>query len=142
MRRRRYYLEDAIAEARRIRRNLLRMRSWKIMDLAGACGLASVMLSIAVNDVSILRYGEAKLYGEGHVWAVVGRTIIDITASQFNQPDEEEDNIRGVLIDETPRRFHPSALKSGIDVYLMIVNGRWYTEKDHPDWGWISEYWL
>jgi hypothetical protein len=135
---RRYSLEFAIKEARKIRRNLLRNSKWRYLDLGGACGLASILLSIALNDVRILRYGDLSL-GGGHAWTVVKGTIIDITASQFNR---KEDFVRGVLVTNTPKSYHLSQSKTGRAVHNLIVNGKWYKEKDHRNWEKISEHWL
>lgn len=137
---RKYSLKTAIREARRIRRNLLRIRKWHEMDLAGSCGLASVLLSIALKDFGILRYADLSL-GGGHVWTQVGDTIIDITASQFNS-EKRDINVRGVLITKTPYSFHETPKHIGLDVYLLIINKPWYTTKDYSRWREVSEYWL
>jgi hypothetical protein len=135
---RRYSLEFAIKEARKVRRNLLRNSKWRYMDLGGACGLASILLSIAVNDVSILRYADLPS-GGGHVWTVVKDTIVDVTASQFNQ---EDDFVRGVLVTDIPKSYHPLPSKTGVSVHRLVVNKKWYREKDHHNWEKISEHWL
>lgn len=142
----RYSLKRTIEEAKRIRRNLLRARydgryRWRELNLAGACGLASILLSITVNDVSILRGRD------GHVWTQVGKSIIDITASQFNDVYNESTNsheacVNGVLVTREPRSYHQPVQYSGLDAYLEIINGSWYDESDHHNWRWISEYWL
>lgn len=126
-------VDKAIRAARRIRRNLIKSGQWST-DLGGACGLASILLSIAVNDVGILRRRR------DHVWTEVNKVIIDITATQFST---EEDLVRGVLISKhRTRSYHKNIIERGLTVYLSIVNHNWYTKRDHPRWGWISEYWL
>lgn len=129
----------AIKEARRIRRNLMRSRGryWKTGELAGSCGLASILLSIAIRDVKILR-GSVD-----HVWAEIDKTIIDITATQFNHIYTNKSKlIKGVLVTKKPRGYHTNILNEGINTYLYVVNGNWYDKRDHPRWGWISEYWM
>lgn len=146
-----YSLMQAIAEAKKIRRNLLRSDAWKNTDLTGACGLASILLSIAVKDVSIIRQSVLpSRWEDEHIWTEVEGTIIDITASQFNKiksgtTKSDADNItqiHGVLVTRTPRWFHPIPNKIGMESYLRVVNEGWYNENDHARWKWISEYWL
>lgn len=131
-------IKIAVKEAKRIRRNLLRRTpTWtqgSTSALSGACGLASILLSIAVRNVKILRGGS------NHIWTEVDGTIIDITATQFNF--EEEEIVRGVLVTKIPRSYHEEVLYKGIDAYLEVVNHNWYDKRDHSKWDWISEYWL
>lgn len=122
---------------------MIRMKGWKIdKDLAGACGLASILLSIAIGDVEILR---SRC---DHAWAEVDGVIIDITATQFNKrrnkrhPKCKNGTVSGVLITKVPKTYHLDVISHGLLTYLSIVNGNWYNEKDHPRWRWISEYWL
>lgn len=136
-----YSLKTAIREARRIRSNMLRMKQWRGTELTGACGLASILLSIAVDDVNILR---AK---EGHVWTQVGRTIIDITATQFNgeysgTTGRKMPEVRGVLVTQDPLDYHTPVRTSGLRTFLDIINDSWYDRSDHARWEQISEYWL
>lgn len=121
-------LDTAVHEARVIRYRLLRSKGWK-SGLAGACGLSSILLSMAVHNVDILRGGQ------NHVWAEIEGTIIDITATQF------DDDIGGVLVTRTPRYYHKENSR-GRSTYMMVINNNWYNNKDHPDWERISEYWL
>lgn len=126
-------IDKAVLAARKIRRNLLRARHFGT-DLEGACGLASILLSIAVNDVGILRLKY------NHVWAEVNNVIIDITATQFST---EINIVRGVLVSRLRvNSYHKDIVKRGLPVYLEVVNDNWYNNKDHSRWGWISEYWL
>jgi hypothetical protein len=131
---RKYSVSDAVKIARTIRRNLLRSKRWKRTDLGGACGLASIILSIELKDVTIIEYGDSLSLSE-HVWTRIDNTIIDITASQF-------DDIKGVLVTDTPREYHPSPIKIGMQAYLEVVNHGWYSEEDHSRWKYISEYFL
>lgn len=129
-------LYRAVSEARRIRKGLMKT-GWKANQMAGACGLASILLSIALKDVTILR-GTT-----GHIWAEVQGTIVDITATQFNsfRTYKHDPPVRGVLVTRTPRGYHQSTT-TGMKTYLSVINNKWYSEEDHPCWKWISEYWL
>jgi hypothetical protein len=115
--------EEAIAVARRIRRNLLRRGNNSM--LRGMCGVASLELAIALDDVSTLR-GTSFL--AWHFWNQVGKTIIDITATQF------EWTLRGVLVTPVsePRRFHINATMSGTSALDQIHT--WY-EHNHMSKG-------
>lgn len=85
---------QTIAAARRVRDDLL-ARSSTARDLAGSCGLASMMLAEVLGDVSAFRVGfflrRAALYGRCgryphfHAWCRVGRAIVDVTATQFGR---------------------------------------------------------
>lgn len=138
-------LDNAIKQAKRIRRNLLRLchphsdeKLYKFPHgLAGACGLASILLAIDLNDVSILR-GKA-----GHAWVVVSGHIIDITATQFNHVGTYNCKpIKGVLVTKTPRAFYKPVEHSGMDTYLAVVNQNWYTNDDYGKWQQVADYWL
>lgn len=136
-----YKVERAIRKARRIRSELLRIETWKEdQDLAGACGLASILLSIALKDVEILRRNTR------HVWTEVNGTIIDITASQFNDFTQRDvalnGVVSGVLVTKVTKTYHLDIIDQGLRTYLSVVNNNWYNEGDHPNWKWISEYWL
>lgn len=126
-------LGRAIEEAKKIRRNLLRSSkpAWP-KDLMGACGLASVLLSIALDDVRTLRFRP------GHCWNKVGRTIIDITATQFNRQTWEEP-VKGVLVTNRARSYHEGRTLKGLSAYIAIIG--WYDATDHYAWNNISTYW-
>jgi hypothetical protein len=126
-------LDFAIAEAKKIRRNLLRstLPSWPT-DLLEACGLASVLLSIALDDVRTLRFRP------GHCWNRIGRTIIDITATQFNR-DKQYKAVRGVLVTNRPRSYHEGRVLKGMNAYIAIIG--WYDEADYYNWDKVSTYW-
>lgn len=140
----RYTLEEAVEEAKRVRRNLLRLyhayeeKKPKFpYGLAGACGLASILLAIKLDDHSILR-GRP-----GHMWTLVKGHIIDITATQFNSLGTYEcEPIRGVLVTKTPKSFHRPMTLRGLEAYKSVVNENWYSKDDYSRWRQIADHWL
>lgn len=128
-------LNKAVEEAKKIRRSLLRSNFmvWP-RDLCGACGIASILLSISLDDVRTLRFKP------GHAWNQIGRTIIDITATQFNH-NREGERVRGVLVTNTPRTYHEGGLLlKGRDAYIALIG--WYDSRDHYQWNKIETYWI
>lgn len=143
----RYSLRKAVSEAIAIRNELLmEYVSLEIEDrsdmLIGACGLASVLLSIRLEDVGILRYGNSDSFGH-HIWTEVNNVIIDITACQFNGiRTSTHHKVDGVLVTKFPKPYHSNIRKTGMDVYLMVLNENWYTKEDYTNWPSISEHFL
>ena len=127
-------LERAVREARRIRKNLVRLRG--AIDLGGDCGLASLLLADALADVGTLRHTE-DAYGmcTPHVWNVVDGVIIDITATQFNDSFESNDAgeppVFGVLITRTPRIYHRPVAGRGRQTLAYLSDVDWYEDQDH-----------
>lgn len=86
--------DRAIAIAREIRADLLG-REGVPRDLAGQCGLASMLVADTIGDPWALRVGfymkrttfcgRRGRYPHRHAWCQVGRTIIDATATQFGR---------------------------------------------------------
>ena len=114
-------LEHAIREARRIRNNLMRSDGgWT--NLSGRCGLASLLLADALGGPRSLRivYRSDVM----HVWNVVDSVIIDITATQFNEPEGaggQEPRVHGVLVTKKPRDYHrPVAAWSRLVVQTVV----------------------
>ena len=80
--------------ARRVRSELL-LRSSTERDLAGACGLASMRIAEALEDVAVFRvgffmrhcvlFGRRGRYPHAHAWCRVGGAIVDVTATQFGR---------------------------------------------------------
>lgn len=135
----RYSLETAITEARRIRRNLVRSSGGihNRYSLNGDCGLASILLAVALDDVKTLRKRD------GHAFNMVKGTIIDITATQFNYYGTSQGSkIHGVLVTKEPREYHVNVVSTGLKAYLEIVSEGWYDESDHPRWNYLSRYFL
>lgn len=128
-------LQHAIREARRIRRNLVRLR--RETDLGGDCGLASILLADALGDVGTLRHTE-DMFGRfcsPHVWNVVCGVIIDITATQFNDSSESDDAgepaVFGVLVTRQPRVYHRPVAGHGPQTLAYLFDANWYEDQDH-----------
>jgi hypothetical protein len=121
-------LEHAVRQARRIRRNLVRLRGDN--ELGGDCGLASLLLADALGSTRSLRYTDNASYR--HVWHVVDGAIIDITATQFNAPFEANEDtgapVFGVLVTRKPRSYHRPVVGWG-RAALHYVD--WYDDQDH-----------
>ena len=128
-------LERAVREARRIRKNLVRLRGET--DLGGDCGLASLLLADALGDVGTLRHTE-DMFGRfcvPHVWNVVDGVIIDITATQFNDNLESDDAgeppVFGVLVTRSPRVYHRPIAGRGRQTFAYLTEVDWYQDQDH-----------
>jgi hypothetical protein len=127
-------LARAVREARRIRRNLVRLR--RDIDLGGDCGLASILLADALADASILRH-TTDMFGccSTHVWTVIDGVIIDITATQFNDSFESdaagEPPVFGVLVTKKPRAYHMPISGRGRRTLAYLDDANWYEDQDH-----------
>lgn len=129
-----YTLRDAITEARKIRKYLVSKKKFKThKDLMGDCGFASIMLAVALDDISILRCRP------NHAWNIVEHTIIDITATQFNYLFTSK--IRGVYIG-IPLNVHLGLgrIKSGLKAYRAITR-TWGFYEEEPKWKMLSTHW-
>ena len=116
--------------ARGVRTALLRLDETP-RDLAGACGLAAMLVAKALNAPHILRTGfymkSETLFGKRgrfpyrHAWCRIGTMIIDVTATQFNQ------NHRAVHVapcDEDPRYLEIASGGDAIDDILTNWRGK------------------
>ena len=124
-------LQQAVSEARRIRRNLVRWR--RCVDLGGDCAIASLMLAAAIDDVSSLRHHDLSFKSwSPHVWNVVDGVIVDVTATQFNDLDEYQPFVRGVLVTRKPHVFHGQVTGTGSVTlaYLERTVESWYDDED------------
>ncbi len=128
-------LARAIREARRVRRNLVRLRGET--DLGGDCGLASILLADAISDVGSLRH-TADTRGRHctpHVWNEVAGVIVDVTATQFNDCVESDDAgepaVFGVLVTRTPRVYHRPIAGRGRQTLAYLFDVDWYEDQDH-----------
>jgi hypothetical protein len=86
--------DRTLTAARAVRAKLL-ARSTVERNLAGYCGLASMLIADALGDVDVdvFRFGffmrretflgKRGRYPNSHAWCQVGATIIDVTATQF-----------------------------------------------------------
>lgn len=85
---------QALCAARAIRVRLL-SRPVVERGLGGQCALASMLLTEAIGDVAVFRtgffmktrrlYGRRGRYPHPHAWCQVGKSIIDVTATQFGR---------------------------------------------------------
>lgn len=128
-------LAFAVDQALRIRRSIARRR--RDVDLGGDCGFASLMLAASLGSPASLR-ATADTRGRTctpHVWNVVAGTIIDITATQFNDCmesfDAGEPPVFGVLVTRQPRVYHRPVAHVG-RVVLDYLAG-WYDEYEARD---------
>lgn len=122
-------LEHAVSEARRIRRNLLRL-PFNVMrgnaSLFGNCALASLLLADALGSPTSLRGSSdgCKDPCMPHVWNVIDGVIVDITATQFNgyynRDRKPNAPVSGVLITRKPREYHRPILYRGRQVLDYI----------------------
>ena len=86
--------DDAITVARGVRAALL-ARADVPRDLAGQCGLASMLVADALGEPRSLRVGfymkqttfcgRRGRYPHHHAWCRIGAAIVDATATQFNR---------------------------------------------------------
>lgn len=128
-------LQLAVREARRIRKNLVRLR--RETDLGGDCGLASILLADALGDVGTLRH-TADTTGRlctPHVWNEIGGVIIDVTATQFNDSSESDDAgepaVFGVLVTREPRIYHRPIAGRGRETLAYLFDANWYEDQGH-----------
>lgn len=85
---------QVVATARTVRTALL-SRPKVERNLAGYCGLASMLIADAIGDVDVFRFGffmrretflgKRGRYPNSHAWCQVGEAIIDVTATQFGK---------------------------------------------------------
>jgi hypothetical protein len=85
---------QVIATARAVRSKLL-ARPTVERNLAGYCGLASMLIADALSDVDVFRFGffmrretflgKRGRYPNSHAWCQLGDTIIDVTTTQFGR---------------------------------------------------------
>lgn len=128
-------LDRAVQAARRIRRNLVRLRHET--DLGGDCGLASILLADALGDVGTLRHtaDTTGRFCTPHVWNEVAGVIVDVTATQFNDSSESDDAgeplVFGVLVTREPRIYHRPVAGRGRQTLAYLFDADWYEDQDH-----------
>jgi hypothetical protein len=124
-------LDRAIRAARRVRRSLVRWR--RNTDLGGDCAIASLLVASAIGDLGALRHHDLSFKSwSPHVWNEIDGVIIDVTATQFNDLDEYQPYVRGVLVTTEPRIFHAQVTGAGAATlaYLERTGDGWYDEED------------
>lgn len=123
-------LDRAIYAARRVRRSLVRWR--RNTDLGGDCAIASLLVAVAIGDLGTLRHHDLPKGWSPHVWNAIDGVIIDVTATQFNDLDEYQPYVRGVLVTTEPRIFHAQVTGAGSATmaYLEQRGWSWYDDAD------------
>jgi hypothetical protein len=127
-------LERAVTEARRIRRNLLRLPlnvQRGNNTLYGNCALASLLLADALGSPASLRGSSDGCEDPcmPHVWNVIDGVIVDITATQFNLAP-----VSGVLVTRKSRQYHRPILLRGrrvLDYILADMEEDWLENQGH-----------
>jgi len=123
-------LEYAIATARAARTELL-SRVATPRDLAGQCGLISMLVAVALDDPRSLRAGfymkfekfcgRHGRYPNSHAWCQVGRTIVDATATQFSTRHRA---VHVVSADENDHYVETADGADAIDIIMIDWCGR------------------
>lgn len=128
-------LSRAIHEARRIRRNLVRLRGYT--SLSGDCGTASIFLAAAIGSPTSLR-GTRDLCDDPcmpHIWNVIDGVIVDITATQFNGyiacKQAGEPPVLGVLITKKTRLYHRPVQYRGKQILDYLLAEDWHEDQAH-----------
>jgi hypothetical protein len=137
--------KGTLEHAKRIRKSLVmgRMRFMDknkhirhpedILDLGGVCGVASVLLCLAIGDTELkfLKGTDAHAWNEFPFPSVEKTMIVDITATQFKSDLITTD---GVFIGTTPQKFHLRAYSGsrrymvGHELFQFMKDDDWYTE--------------
>jgi hypothetical protein len=124
-------LDQAVRAARRVRRALVRWR--RNTDLGGDCAIAALLVASAIGDLGSLRHHDLSFKSwSPHVWNVVDGVIVDVTASQFNDYDEFQPYVRGVLVTSEPRVYHAQVIGAGAATlaYLERRGWTWYDDAE------------
>jgi len=100
-------------------------------DLAGQCGLASMLVATAIGKPQALRTGfymkRERLFGKWgrypnrHAWCRVGALIVDVTATQF---DRRNKAVHVARYDEDIRYIETSRGSEAIDDIMIHWCGR------------------
>lgn len=123
-------VDRTISLARDIRANLLRYDDAP-RDLAGQCGLASMLVAVALKDPHALRtgfymkyetlFGKRGRFPHRHAWCRVGSTIVDATATQF---DRRNRSVHVVHHAEDDRYIESASGRDAIDDIMNNWCGR------------------
>lgn len=135
--------KGTLEHAARIRRVLIKGREkfnqskrphhTQSLALDGACGLASVLLCLALGDTT-LTYLKGTSVHAWNVFPFQGKElIVDITATQFGEgyPFMTQDS--GVFLGRRPQPFHrlnysnDESFYKGLAMFYYIENDDWYT---------------
>lgn len=135
--------KGTLEHAARIRRILIKgrdkfnqnKRPHQIQPLAldGACGLASVLLCLALGDTT-LTYLKGTSAHAWNVFPFQGKElIVDITATQFREGYPFMPLESGVFLGRRPLPFHrlnytnDESFYKGLAMFYYIENDDWYT---------------
>lgn len=123
-------IDRATEIARGVRAALLRLDGTP-KNLAGACGLAALLMALALDNPRTLCTGfymkfETFLGKRGrfphrHAWCRVGTMIVDATATQF---DRNNRAVHVARYDADPRYLETSRAGDAIDDILINWRGR------------------
>lgn len=127
-------LARAIVAARDIRNDLLR-RAGATRDLAGQCGLVSMLLAATLDAPRSLHVGfYMKLYGRrgrvplNHAWCQVDGTIVDPTARQFNHSHRA---VHVTIVGADDHYVETADGKDAIDIIMIDWHGNTLPEYQH-----------
>jgi hypothetical protein len=125
-------LDQAVRAARRVRRALVRWR--RNTDLGGDCAIAALLVASAIGDLGSLRHHDLSFKSwSPHVWNEIDGVIVDVTASQFNDYDEFQPYVRGVLVTSEPRIFHAQITGTGAATMAFLEQRGWSWYDDAED---------
>lgn len=121
---------DATIAARRVRAELL-ARTGVPRDLAGQCGLASMLVADTLGDPRALRVGfymkqttflgRRGRYPHRHAWCQVGGVIVDATATQFGKIHRA---VHVVIARDDDRYLETADSRDAVDDIMTNWRGR------------------
>lgn len=96
------------------------------LDLGGACGLASLLLCIAIGDTELkfLKGTDRHAWNEFPFPCREKKLIVDITATQFNH---DIITAGGVFVGATSQEFHRGLFLRGHEMLKYMRDVDWYT---------------
>lgn len=123
-------IDRATTIARDVRTGLLRLHETP-RDLAGQCGLASMLVAVALDNPHALRtgfymqfmrfLGKRGRYPHRHAWCRVGTMIVDATATQFDRSNKA---VHVARFDEDTRYIETASGEDAIDDIMDNWRGR------------------
>lgn len=123
-------VELAATIARGVRTKLLRLDETP-RNLAGACGLAAMLVANTLDDPHAIRTGfymkfeifrgRRERIPYRHAWCRIGRMIVDATATQFNQ---NHPAVHVARYDEDTRYVETASAGDAIDDIMINWRGR------------------
>lgn len=123
-------IERATTIARDVRTGLLRLDETP-RDLAGQCGIVSMLVAVALDNPQVLRtgfymkfqtyLGRHGRYPHRHAWCRVGTMIVDVTATQFDRGNKA---VHVAHFDEDPRYIETASGSDALDDIMDNWRGR------------------